>query len=52
MTFAEAEYDGKRRKTRREKFLEQMNAWKRLEGKIRPHSTLKYQSPAQFEQAA
>jgi IS5 family transposase len=40
MTFADAEYDGKRRKTRREKFLEQMNElipWKRLEGKIRPH---------------
>jgi IS5 family transposase len=40
ITFAEAEYDGKRRKTRREKFLEQMNElipWKRLEGKIRPH---------------
>jgi IS5 family transposase len=40
MTFAEAEYDGKRRKTRREKFLEQMDGlipWKKLEKKIQPH---------------
>jgi IS5 family transposase len=40
MTFAEAEYTGKRRKTRREKFLEQMDGlipWKKLEKKIRPH---------------
>jgi IS5 family transposase len=40
MTFAEAEYTGKRRKTRREKFLEQMDGlipWKKLEKKILPH---------------
>jgi len=40
MTFAEAEYDGKRRKNRREKFLEQMDQlipWKKLEKKIQPY---------------
>jgi IS5 family transposase len=38
MTFSEAEYDLKKRKTRREKFLEQMDGllpWQRLEKKIR-----------------
>jgi len=37
-SFAEAEYDNKRRKTRRELFLEEMDAlipWKKLESKIR-----------------
>ncbi len=40
ITFSEAEYNLKKRKTRREKFLEQMDAllpWKRLEKRIRPH---------------
>ena len=40
LTFSEAEYNNKRRKTRREKFLEQMDQlipWKRLEKKIRPY---------------
>lgn len=40
LTFSEAEYNNKRRKTRREKFLEQMDQlipWKRLEKKIKPH---------------
>jgi transposase, IS5 family len=39
-TFAELEYDHKKRKTRREKFLERMDAlipWKRLEKRIRRH---------------
>jgi len=39
-TFAEAEYDHKKRKTRREKFLERMDGlipWKRLEKKIALH---------------
>ncbi|MFA0792708.1 IS5 family transposase, partial [Microbulbifer echini] len=39
VTFAEAEYNLKRRKTRREKFLSQMNAlipWRRLEARIAP----------------
>ena len=34
MTFAEVEYEGKKRKTRREKFLERMDGlipWKKLE---------------------
>ena len=38
MTFSEAEYDLKKRKTRRERFLEQMDnllPWQRLEKKIR-----------------
>ena len=40
ITFAEAEYDNKRRKTRREVFLERMDKlipWARLEAKITPH---------------
>ncbi len=39
LTFSDAEQDLKRRKTRREKFLEQMELlipWKRLESKIQP----------------
>ncbi|MDA0273416.1 MAG: IS5 family transposase [Proteobacteria bacterium] len=39
-TFSELEYDHKKRKTRREKFLERMDAlipWKRLEKRIRKH---------------
>ncbi|WP_308365307.1 MULTISPECIES: IS5 family transposase [unclassified Microbulbifer] len=39
VSFAEAEYRNKRRKTRREKFLEQMESlvpWERLEAKIEP----------------
>ena len=38
-TFADLEYDGKKRKTRREIFLERMDGlipWERLEGRIRP----------------
>lgn len=40
LSFSEAEYHHKKRKTRREKFLEQMDAlipWKRLEKKIAKH---------------
>ena len=40
LSFSEAEYNLKKRKTRREKFLEQMDAllpWKRLEKRIRPY---------------
>ena len=40
ISFSEAEYNQKRRKTRREKFLEQMELlipWKKLEKKIKPH---------------
>ena len=40
ITFSEAEYRQKKHKTRRERFLEQMELlipWKRLERKIRPH---------------
>jgi len=40
ISFAEAEYTQKRRITRREKFLAQMNQlipWKKLEKKIKPH---------------
>ena len=40
MTFAECEYAHKKRKTRREKFLEQMDQlipWKQIEKKIRKH---------------
>ena len=38
-TFADLEYRGKKRKTRRELFLERMDGlipWQRLEGRIRP----------------
>ena len=38
-TFAELEYESKKRKTRREIFLERMdglNPWERLEERIRP----------------
>ena len=38
-TFAELEYEGKKRKTRRERFLERMDGlipWERLEERIRP----------------
>lgn len=38
-TFADLEYEGKKRKTRREKFLERMDGlipWKQLEERIRP----------------
>ena len=37
LTFAEAEYEGKKRKTRREKFLERMDKlipWKKLERQL------------------
>jgi len=40
MTFSECEYANKKRKTRREKFLEQMDElipWKQIENKIRKH---------------
>lgn len=40
MTFSEMEYQNKKRKTRREKFLERMEAlipWKRLEKRLRRH---------------
>ena len=40
LSFAEAEYEHKRRKTRREEFLEEMETlipWKKLESKIRPY---------------
>lgn len=40
ISFAEAEYDHKKKKTWREKFLEQMDGlipWKRLEKRIRRH---------------
>jgi IS5 family transposase len=40
MSFAEAEYANKRRKTRREQFLEQVDKlvpWKKLESKLRRH---------------
>ncbi len=39
-SFSELEYDNKKRKTRREKFLERMDAlipWKRLEKRVRRH---------------
>ena len=39
-TFAELEYGAKKRKTRREKFLERMEGlvpWQELEDAIRPH---------------
>ena len=38
-TFADLEYQGKKRKTRRELFLERMDRlipWQKLEGRIRP----------------
>ena len=38
-TFADVDYESKKRKTRREKFLERMDGlipWERLEGRIRP----------------
>ncbi len=38
-TFADVEYDGQPRQTRRERFLQRMDAlmpWARLEGRIRP----------------
>ncbi len=38
-TFADLEYEGKKRKTRREKFLERMEGlipWEELEERIRP----------------
>ncbi len=37
LTFAEAEYEGKKRKTRREKFLERMDGlipWKKFEQQL------------------
>ena len=40
LTFSEAEFHHKKRKTRREKFLDQMDElipWKRLEKKIARH---------------
>ncbi|RLA37668.1 MAG: IS5/IS1182 family transposase, partial [Gammaproteobacteria bacterium] len=40
ISFAEAEYTQKRRTTRREKFLvqmEQLIPWERLEKRIKPH---------------
>ena len=40
-TFAELEFQGKKRKTRRELFLERMDGlipWQRLEDRIRPMS--------------
>ena len=39
-TFSDLEHQSKKRKTRREGFLEQMDSlipWQRLEGRIRPH---------------
>ena len=39
-TFADLDYQHKRRKTRREKFLEQLDSlvpWERVEQRIRPH---------------
>ena len=39
-TFADLEYDGKKRKTRREIFLERMDGlvpWEKLEERIRPY---------------
>ena len=39
-TFADLDYQGKKRKTRREEFLERMDSlipWQRLEERIRPH---------------
>lgn len=40
LSFSEAEYNLKKRKTRREKFLEQMDSlipWRQLESKVRRH---------------
>ena len=42
VTFADVEYEGKKRRTRRELFLERMEAlipWERLEARIRNLST-------------
>ena len=39
-TFSDLEHQSKKRETRREGFLEQMDSlipWQRLEGRIRPH---------------
>ena len=39
-SFADLEYQGKKRRTRREVFLERMESlvpWEKLEGRIRPH---------------
>ena len=39
-TFADLDYQAKKRKTRREEFLERMDSlipWQKLEGRIRPH---------------
>ena len=39
VTFSDVEYEGKKRKTRREVFLERMDGlipWERLEARIRP----------------
>ena len=39
-TFADLEYQGKKRKTRREEFLEGLDSlipWEKLEERIRPH---------------
>ena len=39
-TFADLEFQNKKRKTRREEFLEQIDSlipWQRLEQRIRPH---------------
>lgn len=48
ISFAEAEYTEKRRTTRREKFLvqmEQLIPWQKLEKKIKPHYPKKRQGP-------
>lgn len=40
LSFSDAEYNGKRKQTRREKFLaemEQVIPWSRLEKRIQPH---------------
>lgn len=49
LTFAEAEYNVKKRKTRREKFLEQMDIlipWKQLERKIQRLLPQKWPRPS------
>ena len=38
VTFADVEYEGKKRRTRRELFLERILPWERLEARIRPLS--------------
>lgn len=48
-SFASAEFAGEKRKTRREKFLEEMEAvvpWARLEALIEPQSTMPWRSPS------